>query len=66
MRRFFNNIKVFVAVVTVATALFATSCLDKEPGSAIGEKDAIKTYNDVLELRVGIYAMLKSGALYSG
>ena len=66
MRRFFNNIKVFVVAATVATTLFATSCLNKEPGSAIDEKEAIKTYNDVLELRVGIYAMLKSGALYSG
>lgn len=66
MRRFFNNIKVFTAALAVMTALCATSCLDKMPESAIGEKEAIKSYDDVKQLRVGIYAMLKSGALYSG
>ena len=66
MRRFFNNIKAFVVIATVATTLLTTSCLNKEPGSAIGEKDAIKTFNDVKQLRIGIYALLKSGALYSG
>ena len=66
MRRFFNNIRIFALIAAVATSLLATSCLDKEPGSAIGDKEAIKNINDVKQLRVGIYAMLKSGALYSG
>ena len=66
MRRFFNNIKVIATVVVTLTAFCATSCLNKEPGAAIDEKEAIKTFDDVKQLRVGIYAMLKSGALYSG
>ena len=66
MRSFFNDIKIFAAAIAVMTALCATSCLDKIPGSAIGEKEAIKSFDDVKQLRVGIYAMLKSSALYSG
>ena len=66
MRSFFNNIRIFAVIAAVATSLLATSCLNKEPGSAIGEKEAIKTINDVKQLRIGIYAMLKSSALYSG
>lgn len=66
MRRFFRNIRIFTVVALVATSLLATSCLDKEPGSAIPEKEAVKTFDDVKQLRIGIYAMLKSGALYSG
>ncbi len=66
MRRFFDNIRISTLLIAVATVLLATSCLDKVPGSAIGKKDAVKSINDVKQLRVGIYAMLKSSALYSG
>ncbi len=66
MRRFFNNIKIFATIIAATTTLLATSCLEKEPGSAIGDREAIKTFDDVKQLRVGIYAMLKSSALYSG
>lgn len=66
MKKFFDNIRILTVVTALITSLFTTSCLNKEPGSAIGEKEAIKTFNDVKQLRVGIYAMLKSSALYSG
>ncbi len=47
-------------------ALCATSCLDKVPSSAIPQKDAMKTFSDAEQTVTGIYALLKSGALYSG
>ena len=42
------------------------SCLDKEPGSAIPEKDAMQTYEDAEQTVTGIYALLKSSSLFSG
>ena len=47
-------------------ALVSTSCLEKLPGSAIPQKDAMKTFNDAEQTVTGIYALLKSSALYSG
>ena len=47
-------------------ALCATSCLEKLPESAIPQKDAMKTFQDAEQTVTGIYALLKSGALYSG
>ena len=59
----FKNIKIFAVALT---ALFATSCLDKVPGSAIPTEKAIITFNDAEQFLTGIYAQLKSSALYSG
>ena len=59
-----NSIKMFIALV--ATAIVATSCLDKYPGSAIPTEKAMKTYDDALQVNTGIYAMLKSSSLYTG
>lgn len=64
MKSIIHNIKVCVAVV--ATAIVATSCLDKYPGSAIPTEKAMKTYDDALQVNTGIYAMLKSSSLYTG
>ena len=44
----------------------ATSCLDKYPGSSIPEKEAMRTFADAEQTLTGIYASLKSNALYSG
>ena len=43
-----------------------TSCLDKYPGSSIPEKEAMRTFADAEQTLTGIYASLKSNALYSG
>ena len=64
MKRFFRNI--LICAVVVAAMLAPTSCLNKYPGSAILEKDAMQTYDDAEQTLTGIYALLKSGALYSG
>ncbi len=59
-----RNIKLFfVSLAAVATL---SSCLDKLPGSAIPESEAMQTYDDAEQFVTGIYALLKSSALYSG
>ena len=59
-----RNIKIFfVSLAAVATM---SSCLDKLPGSAIPEQEAMQSFNDAEQFVTGIYAMLKSSALYSG
>ena len=64
MKSMINSIKMCIALV--ATAIVATSCLDKYPGSAIPTEKAMKTYDDALQVNTGIYAMLKSSSLYTG
>ena len=59
-----RNIKFRLSALAVL--LLATSCLDKYPESAIPEKDAMKTFADAEQTLTGIYASLKSNALYSG
>ena len=59
-----RNIKIFfVSLAAVATM---SSCLDKLPGSAIPEQEAMQSFNDAEQFVTGIYALLKSSALYSG
>lgn len=61
------NILKTIRISAIALAvLCSSSCLDKYPGSYIYEKDAMKTYSDAQQHLDGIYASLKSGALYSG
>lgn len=43
-----------------------TSCLDKMPQSAIPVDEAMQSYNDAEQTVTGIYAMMKSSALWSG
>ena len=59
-----QNIRRFVTLVVVTMSI--TSCLDKEPSSAIPEQEAMRTFEDAEQTVTGIYAMLKSSALYSG
>lgn len=47
-------------------AFVAVSCLDKVPGSAIPEQQAMQTFDDAEQTVTGIYSLFKSGALYSG
>ncbi len=58
-----KKLKIFAVLLT---ALVATSCLDKEPGSAIPTNKAMKTFDDAEQHLTGIYAQLKSSSLYSG
>ena len=64
MKIMLQNIKRFTIIVAALFSL--SSCLDKEPGSAIPEKEAMQTFNDAEQMLNGIYALLKSSALYSG
>lgn len=59
-----RNIKIFFILIVTAMSLVA--CLDKEPSSAIPENEAMQTFEDAEQTVTGIYAMLKSSALYSG
>ncbi len=60
MRRF----KIYLMVV--ATALMATSCLEKFPEDAVLEDDAINSVIDADQAILGIYATFKDASLYSG
>ena len=58
-----KNIKIlFLALAVVAT----TSCLDKVPGSAIPQQQAMQTFDDADQTVTGIYSLFKSSSLYSG
>ncbi len=65
MMQFFNRYTKLVAALMAAVTL-TTSCLDKEPGSAIPQEEAMLTFNDAEQTLVGIYALMKSSALWSG
>ena len=58
-----KSIKIFLVALT---ALAAVSCLDKEPGSAIPQQQAMQSFNDADQMVTGIYSLFKSSALYSG
>lgn len=53
-------------IIVAFAALLSVSCLNKEPESAIPQKDAMQTFNDAEQTVTGIYALLKSSALYCG
>ena len=59
----FRNIKLFLFLITCFSM---GSCLDKVPSSAIPEQEAMMTFDDAEQTVTGIYALLKSSALYSG
>lgn len=54
------------ALCVLFAALCLQSCLDKYPDDAIPMDKAIQTVDDADQAVIGIYAALKSGALYSG
>lgn len=64
MKRIIYMIK--VCIVAVLTLASATSCLEKYPDSAIQTEKSMKTYDDAVQINTGIYALLKSSALYTG
>ena len=47
-------------------AFASVGCLDKVPGSAIPQDQAMQTFDDAEQTVTGIYSLFKSGALYSG
>ena len=58
--------KIKYLMVAVAMMFATTSCLDKLPGSAIPTDEAMQSYEDAEQTLTGIYAMMKSSALWSG
>lgn len=60
-----NTLKRFMVAGVIALFSF-TSCLDVEPESAIPTDEAMATYEEAEQTLTGIYALLKSSALYSG
>lgn len=60
----YNILKITVAAVLVLFG--AQSCLEKYPGDALPEDEAMKTLSDAEQSLIGIYATFKSSALYSG
>ncbi len=64
MKKIFSLIKVYVLIALVAFS--ATSCLDKDPQSAIPQTEAMKTFEEAEQTLTGIYAYMKSAALWSG
>ena len=58
-----QKIKIFFVALT---ALAAVSCLDKVPGSAIEQQQAMQTFDDAEQTVTGIYSLFKSGALSRG
>ena len=62
MKARFYILKITFSLLLVGT----TSCLEKFPESAIPQEKAMQTFNDADQQLTGIYASLKSGALWSG
>lgn len=62
--------KIFKTIISAAASLMVTfgvsSCLEKFPGSAIPEDEAMQTFNDAVEHLSGIYANMLSSALFNG
>lgn len=58
--------KAFILYGFIASLLVLTSCLDKYPDNAIPDTEAIQSVAEADQAVIGIYASLKSGALYSG
>ncbi len=52
--------------IAVAAMLFSTSCLDQMPESSIPPEQAMQRAEDAEQALTGIYASLKSSALFSG
>ncbi|MBQ5902991.1 MAG: RagB/SusD family nutrient uptake outer membrane protein, partial [Alistipes sp.] len=59
-----RNTKLYAMLVAAVFSL--TSCLDKVPGSAIPEEEALQTYQEAEQFLTGIYAKMMNGSLWSG
>lgn len=64
MKTIFRNTKLYTMLLAAMFSL--SSCLDKVPGSAILEEDAMKSYQEAEQFLNGIYASMMSSALWSG
>lgn len=64
MKSTIYNIKVMVAILMASFTM--ASCLEKEPESAIPIGEAMQTFEDAEQTVTGIYALMKSSALFSG
>lgn len=64
MKKIFKNIK--LSALALMTVLGVSSCLEKFPGSAIPEDEAMQTFNDAVEHLTGIYANMLNSALFNG
>ncbi len=64
MKNMLHNIRFGLAAL--ALLLGTASCLEKYPGQAIPEEEGMRTFNDAEQHIIGIYAGLKSAALFSG
>ena len=62
-----NTLNIFTkATAVIAVSFGLVSCLDKLPGDAIPESEAMKTFSDAEQTLTGIYSAYMSSALYSG
>lgn len=64
MKRTVHTLKITLTALALLVA--TTGCLDKYPGGAIPERDAMKSYSDAEQHLVGIYSSMLSSSLYSG
>ena len=71
MKSMFRYMKIAAMMLTLTLSL--TACLDKVPESALLEEDVMqpssnptKAYDEAEQFLTGIYARMKSSALWSG
>lgn len=64
MKNMLRNIK--ISFTAFALLIGTASCLEKYPKQSIPEDEGMQTYNDAEQHVVGIYASMKSSALFSG
>lgn len=58
--------KTSVGIAAAAMLLLSSSCLDQKPASSIPPEEAMQRAEDAEQTLIGIYASLKSSALFSG
>lgn len=58
--------KISVGIAAAAMLLLSSSCLDQKPASSIPPEEAMQRAEDAEQTLIGIYASLKSSALFSG
>ncbi len=64
MKHTIHTLKITLAALVLLVS--TTGCLDKYPGSAIPEGEAMQTFSDAEQHLVGIYSSLLSSNLHSG
>lgn len=64
MKKIYNILLRSAAVVAMTVSL--SGCLEKYPGDAILQDEAMESFSDAEQILTGIYSSFKSGALYGG